>query len=145
MLLYEIEPYVGVGPIAFGTARDDLPPILRAAPLRWEPEINGLPQDFYADLGIFIIYRPPGIVESVLFGGGAMPAFRSRPLLKQAYDATAAWLMALDPDATLVDTELTTPAFGFTLSAPSLHKDPATPIESVEVFDHVAKARKVQS
>jgi hypothetical protein len=109
---YEIEPYVGVGPIRLGMTREEIHTALLE-----QPELtnkgDAIPADYYRTLGLFVRYRTPGICEFVeMFGPPPtfftrgpsgfqepifLPTFQGRTLLGRPYRQTLAWLRRRDP------------------------------------------------
>ena len=133
-MLYEIEPYVGVGPVTFGMSRQDVRRVLDSPVQDAARTDTGIPTDFFRALGIFVYYRQPGVVEAVEFGGPTSPTFRNRDFLGHSYREIEDWIRSFDPDVALDPAGLTTYEFGFGLYAPSARKEPDLPVEGVIAF-----------
>jgi len=132
---YEIESYVGVGPIRFGMSREDVRKAVTSPVETAARTSSGIPSDFFPADGIFVYYRQPGITEAVEFSGPCSPAFRGEHFLGRPYRELEDWIRKLDPDALLENAGLTSHKFGFGLYAPSAQKAPEQPVEGVLVFE----------
>jgi hypothetical protein len=132
---FEIKPYTGAGPIAFGLSVDEVRKILREPVEESDKSSTAIPADFFRSLGIFVYYKEPGICEAVEFGGPESPTFRGQHFLERPYREMEGWIKTLDPEVLLEAAGLTSHKFGIGLYAPSARKEPDRPIEGIIVFD----------
>jgi hypothetical protein len=134
-MIYEIEPYVGVGPIRLGMTREE---VHRHIVQDRHPTMNrgrDTPGDYFPALGLFADYRTPGVCEFVEFGGPLLPVLHGQSFLGQPYRQARAWFEANDPDCETDGAGLTSKRFGIALYASSAEKRPDGPIEGVAVFE----------
>lgn len=134
-IYYQIEPYVGVGPIRFGMTRQEVQLLIA-----WDrqPTMHrggDKPGDYFSPLGLFVDYRAPGVCEFVEFGGPLVPVLHGQTFLGQPYRLARAWFEANDPDCERDGAGLTSKRFGIALYARSAEKDPDEPVEAVAVFE----------
>jgi hypothetical protein len=135
MMDYEIEPYVGAGPVRFGMTRDQVRKVLDSEVRPSKKSSSDIPADFFPLLGIFVDYKPPGMCQAVEFAGPASPTFEGQHLLGRPYGAMQRWIATIDPEVLLDDAGLKTKKFGFGLYAPAVSKGPERPVEGVLAFD----------
>ena len=114
-MIYEIEPYEGIGPIRLGMTREEIHAIFSEEDDRKPMMDRGSekPGDYFPPLGLFVDYRAPGACEFVsMFGPPPtfftrgpssfqgpifLPTFQGRTLLGRPYRQTLAWLKRRDP------------------------------------------------
>lgn len=134
-MTYEIEPYVGVGPIRLGMSREEVHRLILEDR---EPAMHrgsDKPGDFFPTLGLFVDYRAPGVCEFVEFAGPLSPTFQEQTFLGQPYRLARAWFEAHDPECETDGAGLTSKRFGMALYAGSAEKEPDEPVEAVALFE----------
>jgi hypothetical protein len=108
---YEIEPYVGVGPIRLGMTKEEIHTIILE-----ERELTkkggDIPADYFPTLGLFVHYRAPGVCAFVeMFGppispysafqdSTFFPSFQGKTFLGRPYRQVRGWFKRRDPDIT---------------------------------------------
>lgn len=132
---YDIKSHAGVGPIRFGMKSSEIRKVMHEEPEPVDKSSNGIPADYFRQLGIFVFYKQPGICEAVEFFGPASPTFDGQYILGQPYVEMERWIKYIDPDVILNDAGLITKKIGFGLYAPSARKKPELPVKSVIVFE----------
>lgn len=134
-MTYEIEPYVGIGPIRLGMTREEVHALMLA---EREPALHRgseKPGDFFPTLGLFVDYRAPGVCEFIEFAGPLSPTFQEQTILGQPYRQARAWFETADPECEMNGTGLTSKRFGIALYAESAEKAPDAPVEAVALFE----------
>jgi len=122
-MAYDIEPYVGVGPIRFGMTRDEVRAAVGAEVRAFRRDTQeGGPDDLFPTLGFFVYYGALRICAAVEFSRLASPTLRGRGFFDRPYTVVRRWLRALDP--TLAETldGLRSYQLGIALSAPSANE-----------------------
>jgi len=96
---FVIDTFVGVEPIRFGMTpqqvREALPGPVRS--FRRTPNVE-VPSDHFADVGVVVNYRMPGVVDSIEFSKPANPIFRGVALFSQTLDQVRSFLLRHDPE-----------------------------------------------
>lgn len=136
-MIYEIEPYVGIGPIRLGMTREEVHTTIVE---EREPALHRgreKPGDFFPALGLFVDYRAPGVCEFVEFvlSGPLSPTFQNQTFLGRSYRLARAWFETYDPDLETDEAGLISKRFGIALYAGSAEKEPDEPVEAVAVFE----------
>ena len=136
---YAIMSYVGVGPLRLGMTRADIHRLLgeEATSFRRAPTIipDEIPQDRYANRGIFIDYSPLGLCRSIEFAGPAAPSWRGEPLLGRPYREVRALFTVWDPALKEDGAGFTSLELGIGVYAPVAKDHPDDPVEGVIVFE----------
>jgi hypothetical protein len=134
-MIYEIEPYVGVGPIRLGMTRQEVHATIleERKPTRRGDEKPG---DYFPTLSLFVDYDAPGICVFVEFAWDSplVPTFQNQVFLGQPYRVARAWFEAADPDIDTDGAGLISRRFGIALYAGSAEKEPDEPVEALSVF-----------
>lgn len=136
-MIYEIEPYVGVGPIRLGMTREEIHTTIVEERELTMHRGREKPGDFFPALGLFVDYRAPGICELVEFAlsDPLSPTFQNQAFLSQSYRLARAWFEASDPDLETDGAGLISKRFGIALYAGSAEKEPDESVEAVAVFE----------
>lgn len=134
-MAYEIEPYVGVGPIRLGMTRKEIHTLDLEEPESIMDRGRETPGDYFPTLGFYVDYRAPDVCEFVEFAGPLSPTFHQRTFLGQPYRLARAWFEAHDPDLETDGTGLTSRRFGVALYAESAEKEPDKLVEAIAVFE----------
>jgi hypothetical protein len=136
-MIYEIEPYVGVGPIRLGMTREEVHTTILEQRKPTMHRGREKPGDFFPALGLFVDYRAPGSCEFVEFAlsSPVSPTLHNQAFLGQAYRLARAWFEAADPDLETDGAGLISRRFGIALYAGSAEKEPDEPVEAVAVFE----------
>jgi hypothetical protein len=136
-VVYEIEPYVGVGPIRFGMTREQVHATIVGERKPTLHRGREKPGDFFPALELFVDYRAPGICEFVEFALSSplSPTLQNQAFLGQSYRVARAWFEASDPDLETHGAGLISKRFGIALYAGSAEKEPDEPVEAVAVFE----------
>jgi hypothetical protein len=115
-MIYEIEPYVGVGPIRLGMTRQEIQATILE---EREPTRRGdeKPGDNFPNLWLFVDYRAPGICEFLEFARDTplVLTFQNQAFLGQPYRVARSWFEAVDPDLETDGTGLISRRFGIAL------------------------------
>lgn len=133
--MYEIEPYVGVGPIRLGMSREEIHTLGFDEPEPMADRGEEAPGDYFPTLGLYVDYRTPGVCEFVEFAGPLSPLFQQQTFLGFPYRLAKAWFEAHDPDLETDGAGLTSRRFGIALYAESAEKEPDSPVEAIAVFE----------
>lgn len=126
---YEIEPYVGVGPIRFGMTRKEIGAVLSAERQDAPKRGTDKPGDYYPTLGLFIDYRFPGVCGFIECGGPLLFTFQGQAFLGPPYGTARAWLALRDPGLETDGAGLISRHFGIALYAPLAEAEPEEPVE----------------
>jgi hypothetical protein len=132
---YEIEPYVGVGPIRLGMTREEVRSLIEA---ERKPALHrgaDKPGNWFPTLGLFVDYRAPGACEFLEFVGPLSPTFQGQTILGQPYRQARGWFEAADPGCEMDGAGLISKRFGIALYAGSAEKEPDWPVEAVALFE----------
>jgi hypothetical protein len=133
---FEITPYIGVGPMAFGMTREEIRRGL-GAPVEsfMKTPTSAAPTDAFDTLGIHVHHTSDERCEAVeFFRALTGPTFRGQRLLGRPFAEIERWLRMIDPDVRSDSSGLTSLLFGFGLYAPSALDDPQSSVEGVIVF-----------
>jgi hypothetical protein len=94
---FEIETFVGAGPIRFGMTgqevRRSLPGPLRS--FKRTPKVS-VSSDHFTELGVIVNYKKPGIVNSIEFSRPSNPIFRGVALFNEPLDRARSFLQSQD-------------------------------------------------
>ena len=131
---FDINPYVGIGPITFALLRAEVRERL-AAPVElfMKGPTSISPTDAFDSLGIHVHYDFQDRCEAVELWRSD-PTFRGRQLLKLPFTVIKSWLREIDHDLRADSSGLTSLTFGFGLYAPLAVDDDQSLVESVIVF-----------
>lgn len=133
---YDIEPYVGVGPIKFGMPREAVRQALGVEPRIFKKTpLSEMPADAYDEWGIHVHYDPPGVCCAVELAAPAAPTFRGQNLLGRSFGELQEMFRRMDQDLETDASGLTSRKLGVGLYAPFAEESPGEPIESVIVFE----------
>jgi hypothetical protein len=94
---FEIETFVGAGPIRFGMTEHEVRRVL-PGPLRSfkrTPKVS-VPSDHFTELGVIVNYRKPGIVNFIEFSRPSNPIFRGVALFDEPLDRARSFLQSQD-------------------------------------------------
>jgi hypothetical protein len=95
---FEIETFVGAGPIRFGMTpqevRLSLPGPVRS--FKRTPSVR-VPSDHFLDFGVIVNYKTPAAVDSIEFSRTSNPSFRGVALFNTTVDQAKAFLQSQDP------------------------------------------------
>jgi len=132
---YNIESYVGVGPVRFGMTTEQVRMAI-GSPFRTfqKTKASKFPTDSFDGLGVHVYYAPSGICEAIEMGRTARPQFNRIELFRLSFVDALHWLKNLD---SLVETDnsgLTALGLGIGLYVPGVAKDDSLPIEGVIAF-----------
>ena len=135
-MTFEIQPYIQVGNLKLG---DSILETRKKVNQKFnqitKSKNTDFPIDYYADLGILIHYKKPGICEAFEFGGIAKPTFQGKELLHQPFIQIVNWLITLDSSIEIEDDGVTSYKFGIGLYAPFAKGEPDEPIKGVIIFE----------
>lgn len=136
-MIYEIEPYAGVGPIRLGMSREEIHAILEAERKPTQYRGSEKPGDFFPSLGLFVDYRVPGACEFVEFAtyGPLSPTFQGQVFLGQPYQLARAWFESNDPDLETNGSGLISKRFGIALYARAAEQELDEPVEGIAIFE----------
>lgn len=136
-IIYEIEPYRGVGPIRLGMTREEVHPLFveKREPARHRGKEK--PGDFFPTLWFFVDYRAPGVCDFVEFAleSPIAPTFHNQNFLGQPYRLARAWFEAHDPELETNGAGLISKRSGIALYAPAAEEEPDETVESVAIFE----------
>lgn len=131
-----IEPYVGVGPIRFGTSRAEVRRLLGPdPPVSKKLFVSPLPRDTFIAAGVHIYFKEPDVCEAIELFSPAIVTLRNQTLLGRRYREVERWLQHLDPSCALNPTGLRSIHLGIGIYVPSAIKAPDDPVEGVIAFD----------
>ena len=135
-MIYEIESYIGAGPVRLGMTREEIRhalgvPVEEHRKTQWDELLD----DVFGSLGIVVAYRKPGVCEFIEFGGIVFPTLKGESFLGRPYRDVQRWFEAHDPMISLDGTGLISLAFGVTIFASGAVKAPDEPVESVGIFE----------
>lgn len=134
---FEIEPYVGAGPLLLGMTRTEVRDTLatHGAPVH-EAYKGRLLIDVSDSLRIHIYYGLDDRSEFVEFMGQAEcdPRFQGRTFLGKAYRDAQRWFARRNPALYFDGTGLRSDLFGIALYARAARKHPSYPVESLSIF-----------
>ena len=116
-------------------SRQEVRQAMRAEPEAIDKSDNGIPVDFFADLGIFCYFRAPEVLEAVEFGGPASPTFHRRALLERPLGEIMGWFLAMNATIVTNDAGFRAPDLGVGFFAPDGTSNPDGPVKSVIVFE----------
>jgi hypothetical protein len=95
---YEIETFVGAGPIRFGMTGQDVRKALPGPVRAFRRTSNVVvPSDHFTELGIIVNYEPTGGVNSIEFSRPSSPIFRGHSLLDETVHQARSFLSISDP------------------------------------------------
>jgi len=136
-MIYEMEPYVRVGPICLGMTREEIHSTMLEEQKPTMHRGRQTPGDFFPSLGLFVDYRAPGVCAFVEFvlTSPLLPTFQNQAFLGQPYRVARAWFEAADPDLETDGAGLVSKRFGIALYAGSAEKEPDWPVEALAVFE----------
>ena len=135
-MIYEIAPYVGVGPIRLGMTREEVHATIVEEPKPAPHRGREKPGDFFPALALSVDYRAPSTCEFVEFAltSPLVPTFQNQAFLGQPYRVARALFEAADPDLETDGAGLISRRFGIALYAGSAAKEPDWPVEALAVF-----------
>jgi hypothetical protein len=133
---YEIEPYVGVGPLRFGMSREEVKRALGGEPrvFKKSPLSDAL-TDAFDESGVHIYYNADDGCCAVELATPASPVLNGQALLGRPFSELRAMFEELDPALKSDGAGLTSPLFGVSLYAPFARKEPEEPVEAVLAFE----------
>lgn len=132
---WKIEPYVSVGPIRLGMAREEIKMLINDARKLTTQRGSQKPGDYFPALGLFVDYRAPGVCEFVELGGPLSPSFQGQTFLGQPQWQAQAWFAWCDPELETDGASLISRRFGVALYSRAAEKAPDWPVESVAIFE----------
>lgn len=112
---YEIEPYVGVGPIKFGMAPSEVEEVVGCAPVKFKKGLDSSDSDHYQ--GFFVYYEDGGCGGIELYEGEVF--LRGVGLLGPPYPETLAALAEMDPGLLCRSDGCTSIKYGVALYVPN--------------------------
>jgi hypothetical protein len=132
---FNIEPYIGVGPLKFGmTPTETRIALGQSAQPFLKSQEDVLPSDAFDTLGIHVHYKSPGVCVAIEFGLAADPMFRGRHLIERPFDELLVWFQTIDENVHADESGLTSFGFGVGLYAPNATERPKDAVEGVIVF-----------
>jgi hypothetical protein len=132
---FEIETFVGAGPIRFGMTAQE---VRRALPgpvdsFKRTPEVE-VPSDHFTDIDVIVNYKMPGVVDSIEFARGSNPIFRGVALFKETVEGARTFLRSQDPALEIDVDGFTSHAFGVGVYALRPDPEEGDPGEIVSVI-----------
>jgi hypothetical protein len=95
---YEIETFVGAGPIRFGMTAQEVRKELPGPMRSFKRTTNVVvPSDHFTELGVIVNYEPTGGVSSIEFSRPSNPTFRGHSFLNETVDQARSFLRLSDP------------------------------------------------
>jgi hypothetical protein len=95
---FEIEAFVGAGPIRFGMTQQEVRRLLPGPVVSFKRSPKVLvPSDDFTDFDVIVNYKKPGIVDSIEFARGSNPVFRGVALFNESVDGARLFLQSEDP------------------------------------------------
>jgi hypothetical protein len=87
MQIFDIRPFMGVGPIDLGMSRNEVRKVV-GAPVHTfkKTPVDDELTDAFRSLGVHVFYKRPGVCESIEFYGPANPMFNGVPILGSTLD-----------------------------------------------------------
>jgi len=132
---YEIDPYVGVGQIKFGSPVDEVRGVVGEAFRSFLKSPRSVfPTDSFPALRMFCFYDAQGLLEAVEFAKPARPIICGFEFIGQPLSKAIATLGPLDSQLEIERDGLTAYGLGVALWAPLAKNDPHAPIEAVMAF-----------
>ena len=126
-----IEPYIGIGPLKFGMAIEEVRKILGKRP---EIHLFYHNRELYHDLGIFVDYVTPGVCQAIEVVRPARPEFQGQRFLNKPVNQMLEWFREHDSEVKLDGAGLISHKFGIALYCGST-KNMRSPVQSVFVFE----------
>ena len=133
---YKIKPLEGAGFIDFGMTSDSVRKKFGVSFKSFKRTKESIyPCDYYENLGVFIYYKEPYVVEAIEFATPAKPTFDGKNLLDMTYEKLKKFLLTYDENLEIEIDSLTSYKLGIGIYAPNAEESSKSPIESVIVFD----------
>jgi hypothetical protein len=134
-MTFEINSYVGVGPILFGMTAEEVRSTLGCAYKEFKrTPISKTITDAFQPLGIFVCYTIDRKCNAVEMARPAQAFYAGHELLRDSFDKAFELMRGFDPEVSSRDDGLTSFALGIGLYAPGCRKDRLLPVESVIAF-----------
>jgi hypothetical protein len=132
-MIFQIEPYQGVGLIKFGMSRKQIQNAF--ADLKLEAKKKGTQEiDISFTLGLQIFYTSEKFCEAVQMFGASVPTYQHQNLLGKSFNILKKWFERIDSNLEVDPTGFTSYQLGIGAYAPFALKDPSKPVEAVIVF-----------
>lgn len=130
-----IKPYVGVGDLRLGMARDVVRKVIGEA---YEVFRRGLQDvtdsDAFYGTGVYVYYDSRDECEAIEFAEPAKPTLFGEPLIGRPIDQVLAYLRKHDASVSVDDSGATAYTIGLGVYAPAAAKRSDCPVESVIIF-----------
>jgi len=110
-MIFEIDSYIGVGPLHFGMSRNEVHQLYPDAKEFKKSTFSTEKCDLLPDEGIVVYYGRRGC-EAIEFGGPVNPQFDNKKLLSLSEKNAEDWLTKNDDDAQLDPPDLTSEKLG---------------------------------
>lgn len=136
-MIFSITPFKNAGVIKFGMHIDQVRATLGLAFESFKrTSTAALPCDYFSGIGVFVYYKPPGIVEAIEFSIPADLELNGINLLKLSYVDLKNLLKLEDENLDVEYDSLTSHKLGIGAYAPNAADDPYLPVESVIIFEN---------
>jgi hypothetical protein len=131
---FEIETFVGAGPIRFGMTAQEVRRLLPGPvdSFKRVPTVL-LPSDHFTDIGVIVNYKEPGIVNFIEFGTPSNPVFRGVALFNQTVEQARLFLLSQDPTLEVDSDGFTSHVLGVAVYALMPDPEEGEPGEMVSV------------
>lgn len=132
---FTIEPFVGVGPVRFGSTRAQVRATL-AVPVEslLRNDDDAAETDVFESLGLYVEYDKDDRCVSVEMFSPADPVFRDKRLLAVPYAEIKVWIRTLDPGVEIDEGGLASNTLGIGMAADVGRNDKNSRGESVIAF-----------
>lgn len=93
------------------------------------------PCDYFEELGVFVYYKLPGLVEAIEFSEPAKPILEEKNLLCLPFEQLKSILLSKDTELEIEPDSLTSYSLGVGVYAPDANRLPNSFPESIIVFE----------
>ena len=133
---FEVESFVGVGPIKLCMSRKDVQKIMAGNDVEdfKRSSSSELPSDYYCDVGVFVYYDNSECVAALEFHEPAHLLFHGNEILKMPAEMAYRLISGLDTEVEIDGDGVTSFNLGVGFYAPNYEENPKAPIESMMVF-----------
>jgi hypothetical protein len=113
---FRIDPKTSVGPIYFGSTRDQVRKILQSPFQEFKKTPKSkIPTDAFDQLGVHVYYDSQLQCEAVELFSESKPMFQGMSLFEMNANEAALWLKKMDPKLEIEDVSATSYKFGISL------------------------------
>jgi hypothetical protein len=130
---FDIEPYVGAGPVRLGFSVDEVEESLGQPSIAIDKG-GARPTATFPELGVHAHIAADGSCEAIEFMRPATATLDGQPLLGRPFAEVRDWLSGRDPDLATDAAGLTSELLGVGLYAPHAAENPELPAEGAIVF-----------